>query len=131
MLDGLKTDPFRFRDVPFAGRQLDRWLDLSDSIVQRARGCPATMYRLLEQEGKPVYYWDAHFTLLVPLTMLKACRFNPLAAMHLTLDFGHDTDSYAQVLGAMIGAFFQLTAMAIMRLSVLSYRKSGPMPFGL
>ncbi|MGB0599133.1 MAG: ADP-ribosylglycohydrolase family protein [Rubripirellula sp.] len=104
MLDGLKTDPFRFRDVPFAGRQLDRWLDLSDSIVQRAKGCPATIYRLLEQEGKPVYYWDAHFTLLVPLTMLKACRFNPLAAMHLTLDFGHDSDSYAQVLGAMAGA---------------------------
>jgi ADP-ribosylglycohydrolase len=24
--------------------------------------------------------------------------------MHLILDFGHDTDSYAQVLGAMVGA---------------------------
>lgn len=104
LLTGLRTDPFRYADVPFAGRQLDRWLDLSDSIVERAAGQPASIYRLLEQEGRPVYYWDAHFTLLVPLTMLKACRFDPLAAMHLTLDFGHDSDSYAQVLGAMVGA---------------------------
>ena len=41
---------------------------------------------------------------LVPLTMLKFCDFDALAAMHLTLDFGHDTDSYAQLLGAMAGA---------------------------
>ena len=99
-----ETDPFRMRDVPFAGRPLDRWLDLADSIAERANGRPAKAYELLESEGKPVYWWDAHLTLLVPLTLLKLCRFNPLAAMHLTLDFGHDTDSYAQVLGAMAGA---------------------------
>ncbi len=99
-----ETDPYRLREVPFAGRPLDRWLDLADSIVKRSQGRPARAYELLESEGEPVYYWDAHFTLLVPLTMLKLCEFNPLAAMHLTLDFGHDTDSYAQVLGAMAGA---------------------------
>ena len=99
-----ETDPYRLRQVPFAGRPLDRWLDLADSIVKRSQGRPARAYELLESEGKPVYYWDAHFTLLVPLTMLKFCEFDPLAAMHLTLDFGHDTDSYAQVLGAMAGA---------------------------
>ncbi|MEL6104834.1 MAG: ADP-ribosylglycohydrolase family protein [Planctomycetota bacterium] len=105
LLDTMReTDPLRMRDVPFAGRPLDRWLDLSDSIASRADGRPAKAYELLETEGKPVYWWDAHFTLLVPLTMLKLCRFNPLAAMHLTLDFGHDTDSYAQVLGALAGA---------------------------
>jgi ADP-ribosylglycohydrolase len=98
------TDPYRLRDVPFAGRPLDGWLDLADSIVKRSKGRPARAYELLESEGKPIYYWDAHFTLLVPLTMLKLCEFDPLAAMHLTLDFGHDTDSYAQVLGAMAGA---------------------------
>lgn len=98
------TDPYRFAEVPYAGRPLHRWLDLADSIVERSGGRPAEAYRLLESEGKPVYYWDAHFTLLVPVTLLKLCQFDPLAAMHLTLDFGHDTDSYAQVLGAMIGA---------------------------
>ncbi len=99
-----ETDPYRFAEVPFAGRQLNRWLDLVDSIVERSQGRPKVAYRLLETEGKPVYYWDAHFTLLVPLTMLKICEFDPLAAMHLTLDFGHDTDSYAQIVGAMAGA---------------------------
>ncbi|MEO1526112.1 MAG: ADP-ribosylglycohydrolase family protein [Planctomycetota bacterium] len=99
-----ETDPLRLREVPFAGRPLDRWLDLADSIVERADGRPAKVFELLETEGKPIYWWDAHFTLLVPLTILKLCAFNPLAAMHLTLDFGHDTDSYAQVLGALAGA---------------------------
>lgn len=98
------TDPYRMSEVPFAGRPLDRWLDLAESIVERAEGRPAVVYRLLEQEGQPVYYWDAHFTLLVPWTMLLLCDFEPLSAMHLTLDFGHDTDSYCQVLGAMAGA---------------------------
>lgn len=99
-----RTDPYRFAEVPFAGRQLDRWLDLVDSIVERSQGSPKVAYRLLETEGKPVYFWDAHFTLLVPLTLLKLCRYDPLAALQMTLDFGHDTDSYAQILGAMAGA---------------------------
>jgi len=99
-----RTDPYRFAEVPFAGRQLDRWLDLVDSIVERSQGSPKVAYRLLETEGKPVYFWDAHFTLLVPLTLLKLCQYDPLAAIQMTLDFGHDTDSYAQVLGAMAGA---------------------------
>ncbi|MEM9588326.1 MAG: ADP-ribosylglycohydrolase family protein [Planctomycetota bacterium] len=98
------TDPYRFAEVPFVGRRLDHWLDLVDSIVERSDGRPAKLFQLLETEGKPKYFWDAHFTLLVPLVMLKACRHNPLAALRLTLDFGHDTDSYAQVLGGLAGA---------------------------
>lgn len=98
------TDPFGYAQVPFAGRPLHKWLDLVDELVRRADGSPKALYRLLENDGRPVYWWDAHFTLLVPLCMLKFCDFNPLAAMHLTLDFGHDTDSYAQVLGCVVGA---------------------------
>jgi len=99
-----ETDPFDFARVPFAGRPLHNWLDKAGELVQRAEGRPKRLYRLLETEGKPVYWWDAHFTLLVPICMLKFCDFNPMAAMHLILDFGHDTDSYAQVLGCMAGA---------------------------
>ncbi len=98
------TDPFRYRDVPFAGRQLHRWLSKSEEFVERAAGKPKRLYELLESEGQPAFWWDAHFTLLVPLCMIRFCDYNPLAALHLTLDFGHDTDSYAQVLGCMIGA---------------------------
>ncbi len=99
-----ETDPYRYAQVPFAGRPLNHWLNKADELVRRSDGRPKRLYRLLETEGKPVYWWDAHFTLLVPICMLQFCSFNPLAAMHLTLDFGHDTDSYAQLLGCMIGA---------------------------
>ncbi|RMF41569.1 MAG: hypothetical protein D6753_09365 [Planctomycetota bacterium] len=99
-----ETDPYGFRDVPFAGRQLDRWMDTAERLAREAEGCPKRLYHLLETAGRPTYWWDAHFTLLVPLSMLHLTQFNPLAALHLTLDFGHDTDSYAQLLGAWIGA---------------------------
>lgn len=100
------TDPFRQAAVPFAGRQLHRWLNKADELVEQAQGRPRTLYRLLEEEGRPVYWWDAHFTLLVPLTLLQLCELDPLAALHLTLDFGHDTDSYAQILGCLVGAIY-------------------------
>lgn len=100
------TDPYRQSKIPFAGRQLSKWLQTADQLVDRAQGSPRRLFRLLEEDGKPVYWWDAHFTLLVPLTIFRLCRFNPLAALHLTLDFGHDTDSYAQVLGCLAGAIY-------------------------
>ena len=99
-----RVDPFRYQDVPFAGRQLDRWMRLARDLAKQAGGSPKRLYSLLESEGRPVFWWDAHFTLLVPLSMLHLCDFHPLAALHLTLDFGHDTDSYAQLLCCMIGA---------------------------
>ena len=99
-----QTDPYELTQVPFAGRPLHRWLDLSDQLVEQANGIPRRLFELLETEGKPVYWWDAHFTLLVPITILKFCNYNSLAALHIILDFRHDTDSYAQVLGAMAGA---------------------------
>lgn len=98
------TDPYGFEGVPFAGRPLNTWLNLAASLVEEASGRPSRLFELLESKGRPVYWWDAHFTILVPIAVLQFCDFNPLAAMHLILDFGHDTDSYAQVLGAMAGA---------------------------
>jgi len=106
------TDPFRYRDIRYVGRPLHRWLNLARSLAADAKGSPAALYHLLETKGSPVYWWDAHFTLLVPLAMLYLCNFNALAAMHLCLDFGHDTDSYAQVLGAMAGAVHGSTLFA-------------------
>lgn len=105
LLDALRnTDPFGYVDVPYAGRRLHHWMDKAQELAERADGKPKELYRLLEQEGKPVFWWDAHFTLLVPLCILHFCDYHPLAALHLTLDFGHDTDSYAQLLGCIIGA---------------------------
>lgn len=99
-----ETDPYRYAEVPFAGRPLNRWLDRAKDFARQAAGRPAKLFELLETAGRPEYWWDAHFTLLVPVSILWLCDFDPLAAMHLTLDFRHDTDSYAHVLGAMAGA---------------------------
>ena len=98
------VDPFRFNEVPFAGRPLNKWLKLVDSIIERAKGRPAVAYRLLETEGKPVYFWDAHFTLVVALTLLKLSDYDAMCSLALAIDFGHDTDSYAQLIGAFSGA---------------------------
>lgn len=98
------TDPFGVAQVPFAGRPWTRWLDRAEEWARRAEGRPQVLYEILETEGQAVYWWDAHFTLLAPLSMLLLCDYDPLAALHLTLDFGHDTDSYAQLLGCFIGA---------------------------
>ncbi len=99
-----ETDPYRLNKVPFAGRPLHRWMDMAEDVANRAQRRPAKLFELLETDGRPTYWWDAHYTLLVPMAMLHFCDFNVAAALHLTLDFGHDTDSYAQVLGCLGGA---------------------------
>ena len=98
------TDPFAIAEVPFAGRPLLALMDQAEQIAEAAAGRPGELFRRLEEEGRPQYWWDAHFTLLVPLAVLHFTDFDPLAALHLTLDFRHDTDSYAQVLGCWVGA---------------------------
>jgi ADP-ribosylglycohydrolase len=98
------TDPFGYAEVPFAGRPLHIWMDAAETFAREADGRPSALFARLETDGRPTYYWDAHYTLLVPLAILHFCRFQPLAALNLTLDFGHDTDSYAHVLAAMAGA---------------------------
>lgn len=44
----------------------------------------------------------------VPVVVVMACAeivdYDPLASMQLMIEFGHDTDSYAQVMGAVMGA---------------------------
>lgn len=103
------TDPYKQNAIPFAGRPLDRWLDRVDDWLEKSDGRPKKLFELLETEGKPEFWWDAHFTLVVPLSIFRLCEFDPLAAMHLTLDFGHDTDSYAQILGCLVGAMYTET----------------------
>lgn len=100
------TDPFGYAQVPFVGRPLHHWMDLADRIVREADGSPQVAYRMLETDGGPRYFWDAHFTFLVPWTLLKLARFDAALAWHLTLDFGHDTDSYLQLLGGWLGAVY-------------------------
>jgi ADP-ribosylglycohydrolase len=104
-LTAMRTvDPYDYADIKFVSRPLLKWLDFAESAARRAAGRPARLYEILEKEGRPVYWWDAHFIITSALAFLHLCQFEPLAAMHLSLDFGHDTDSVAQTIGAFAGA---------------------------
>jgi ADP-ribosylglycohydrolase len=38
------------------------------------------------------------------MACVEVVDYHPLASMQLMIEFGHDTDSYAQVMGAVLGA---------------------------
>jgi len=40
------------------------------------------------------------------MAIAQLCRYEPLASIQLALEFGHDTDSTAQLMGAMMGAVY-------------------------
>jgi hypothetical protein len=98
------TDPYRYADIPWVPRPITHWLQFASVVAARAEGQPKRLYRLLEQEADVRYYWEAHFVVALGFSMIEFCDYEPLAALHLLLDFGHDTDSVAQLMGAFIGA---------------------------
>ena len=101
----MKTvDPFGYSQIPFVGRPVTRWLETASELAKRANAFPARLYQLLESQGRPEFYWDAHFILVSAFAILKLCDYDPLCSLQLALDFGHDTDSSAQLVGAFVGA---------------------------
>jgi ADP-ribosylglycohydrolase len=58
----------------------------------------------LEENLETVYWWETWVPIVVVLACAEIVDYHPLAAMQLMMEFGHDTDSYAQVMGAVMGA---------------------------
>ncbi len=105
VLDALRlTDPFRFREIPWCSRAVDRWLAVVRRHVDRAQGRPALLFEALEAEFRETVKWEAQVPFVVSFAVLEIAGWNPLAALQLSIEWGHDTDSYAQMVGAMIGA---------------------------
>jgi len=98
------TDPYRYNDIPWVERPIKRWLDFAHAAAARANQRPKRLFHILENEASPRYWWDAHFLIAAAFSLIELCRFDALAALHLALDFGHDTDSAAQLIGAFAGA---------------------------
>jgi ADP-ribosylglycohydrolase len=98
------TDPFAFGEVPWVPRSLTEWMDRAHEWVRRADRRIGVLFSIMESELKARTWWEAW----VPVTVVWACveivEYDALAAMQLTIEFGHDTDSYAQVMGAFLGA---------------------------
>jgi len=98
------VDPYNYNHVLYVDRQLVKWLDLSHHLVAEADGNIAKLFVLLEENLETVYWWETWVPIVVVMSCAEIVDYDPLASMQLMIEFGHDTDSYAQVMGAVIGA---------------------------
>jgi ADP-ribosylglycohydrolase len=62
------------------------------------------MFEMLEREFENTIKWEAQVPFVIAFACLEICNYQPLAALQLSIEWGHDTDSYAQMVGAFIGA---------------------------
>ena len=98
------TDPFRYGAVPWTKRPADRYLDIAQSAAQRANGEPAALFAELDGIFENSIKWQAEVPFVIALSVIALCPDNPRAALQLSIEWGHDTDSYASLVGAFIGA---------------------------
>ncbi len=99
-----EVDPYRYNETLYVRRDLTYWLDTSHELVAEADGNIAALFELLETESDAYYWWEAWVPLVVVFSCAEIVEYDPMASMQLMMEFGHDTDSYAQVMGALLGA---------------------------
>ena len=105
MEEAMRTvDPYRYNHTLYVSRELTKWLDRAHQFVERADGNIAKLFTILENELQTTYWWEAWVPIVVVFTVAELANYHPLASMQIILEFGHDTDSYAQVMGAIMGA---------------------------
>lgn len=99
-----EVDPYRYNQTLYVERELLRWLDRSHHMARRAEGNIARLFEIMEAELQCTYWWEAWVPIVVVMAVAEVAHYHPLASMQIILEFGHDTDSYAQVMGAILGA---------------------------
>lgn len=99
-----EVDPYRQADVPWCERQGLRWLREADRMVEEAAGEPARLFAAMDAEFAEASKWEAQVPFVAAFATARLADYLPLETMQVCLEWGHDTDSYAQVLGAMFGA---------------------------
>lgn len=98
------TDPYRFRKIRWTERAVDRWLNLALKLAQEAQGEPARLFASLDRVFAETTKWEAQVPVVVAFSCLELADYDTLAAVELSLEWGHDSDSYAQLIGALAGA---------------------------
>jgi hypothetical protein len=98
------TDPYQYGKVPWVQRSVERWLELAQGAANQADRRPARLFSRLEDEFRSTIKWEAQVPFTVTFAVLALCQYDPLAALQLSIEWGHDTDSYAQLVGALVGA---------------------------
>ncbi len=97
-------DPYHFNEVPFTTRRLNTHLDSVETFVNDSEGVVAHLFERLEKRTETREWWNAWLPMQVVLATAAITNYDPLASMQLCIEFGHDTDSYAQLAGAYFGA---------------------------
>ena len=95
-----EVDPYNYNKVLYVPRRLKEWLDKSHWFVQSANGNVAKLFKILENQLQTKTWWEAWVPVVVVFSIAEITQYHPLASLQLILEFGHDTDSYAQVMGA-------------------------------
>ena len=98
------VDPYKYNEVLYVDRQLIKWLEMAHHLVEKADGNIATLFALLEDNLETTYWWETWVPVVVVMACAEIVNYDPMASMQLMIEFGHDTDSYAQVMGAVMGA---------------------------
>lgn len=99
-----ETDPYHYGKIPWTQRSVDRWLDVALRLAREAEKRPARLFAALEREFRQTIKWEAQVPFVVTFAVLALAEYDPLAALQLSIEWGHDTDSYAQLVGAFVGA---------------------------
>jgi ADP-ribosylglycohydrolase len=107
VMDAMKnTDPYDYGKVPWCARNTDKWLYLASLFADEAGGSPAKLFKRLDEETKYDNKWEAQVPFVLVFSVLKLCKYDPLAAMELSIEWGWDHDSFAQLMGAFVGAIY-------------------------
>ena len=98
------TDPLEYSKIPFVQRKLSVSIKLANKLVRLAQGNPKKLFSMLEENLNAKTWWEADVAFTISYAFLQMTKHEPLAALALTREFGHDVDSYAQLIGAYLGA---------------------------
>ncbi|MEM9160248.1 MAG: ADP-ribosylglycohydrolase family protein, partial [Verrucomicrobiota bacterium] len=104
----LNTDPYAYNEVPWVERRFKRWLGRALEIGRGDYESTAVFFSELENRMEAETWWEAHVPMTITFAILEYADYNPIAAMQLSLEFGRDTDSTAQLMGAFLGAVYGL-----------------------
>lgn len=100
----LATDPFRFGGSSYGNRSIKKWIDVAHESVRFADGSKEKLFLTLEENLHADMWWESWVPITVVLACAELANYEPRKSMEFVLQFGHDTDSYAQLMGAFLGA---------------------------
>ncbi|MEM7548581.1 MAG: ADP-ribosylglycohydrolase family protein [Bacteroidota bacterium] len=102
----IKTDPYEMNDIPWAKRRTNYWIKFAEDAAERSNGNIKTLFSILENESQAIQWWDTWIPLVLMISVGEITNYDPLATLQLSIEFGFDTDSYAQLIGAFMGVLY-------------------------